>query len=254
MARLTKADAARQLGISRTTLYKLIDEGKVSPTPDGLIDDAELVRVAPLLDVHRARTRERPPTPMASREMDAATTVSEHYGRPPSAQDECLLLTDDERQLTSTYMVLVDTLRAQLDTMRHELEAARAERQAAHAERQEAREERAMLLQMLQDMQHRYDRLLEAPRPVPASSPPVAPPPSHDVVPVSEPLPSRSTVRQRILAMLREYPEGLTAAELRVLLRADRSLTDTCAGMFKNGLLRRVGRGRYVITPPQQDT
>ena len=53
MARLTKADAVRQLGISRITLYKLIDQGKVSATPDGLIDDAELVRVPPLLDVHR---------------------------------------------------------------------------------------------------------------------------------------------------------------------------------------------------------
>jgi len=45
MARLSKADAARQLGISRTTLYKLIDQGALSPTPEGLIDTAELVRV-----------------------------------------------------------------------------------------------------------------------------------------------------------------------------------------------------------------
>jgi hypothetical protein len=43
MAKLTEADAARQLGISRTTLYKLIDQGKSTATPDGLIDDAELV-------------------------------------------------------------------------------------------------------------------------------------------------------------------------------------------------------------------
>src|SRR5262249_5319094 len=46
MAKLTKADAARQLGIARSTLYKLIDQGKLSPTPDGMIDQAELVRVA----------------------------------------------------------------------------------------------------------------------------------------------------------------------------------------------------------------
>src|SRR5712691_7326159 len=146
MARLTKADAARQLGISRTTLYKLIDQGKVSPTPDGLIDDAELVRVAPLLDVHRERTR----TPLGSGGMDAATTASEHRERPESEQAGRPQWTDDERQLTSTYLALVDTLRTQLDTMRHELEAARTERQ-------EAREERALLLQMLQEMQHRYD-------------------------------------------------------------------------------------------------
>ena len=49
MAKLTKTEAARQLGIARATLYKLIAQGKVSPTPDGLIDQAELVRVAPYI-------------------------------------------------------------------------------------------------------------------------------------------------------------------------------------------------------------
>ena len=57
MARLTKADAARQLGIARATLYKLIAQGKVSPTPDGLIDQTELVRVAPYIDTLHERTR-----------------------------------------------------------------------------------------------------------------------------------------------------------------------------------------------------
>ena len=57
MARLTKTDAARQLGIARATLYKLIAQGKVSPTPDGLIDQAELVRVAPYIDTIYERTR-----------------------------------------------------------------------------------------------------------------------------------------------------------------------------------------------------
>ncbi len=51
MAKLTKAEAARQLYISRTTLYKLIHEGKVSAAPDGTIDTAELVRAVSTLDV-----------------------------------------------------------------------------------------------------------------------------------------------------------------------------------------------------------
>src|SRR5262249_59472954 len=57
MATLTKADAARQLGIARSTLYKLIDQGKLSPTPDGLVDQAELVRVAAYADIIKGRTR-----------------------------------------------------------------------------------------------------------------------------------------------------------------------------------------------------
>src|SRR5205823_2411606 len=57
MARLTKADAARQLGIARSTLYKLIGQGKLSPTPDGLIDQAALVRAAAYVDTLKERTR-----------------------------------------------------------------------------------------------------------------------------------------------------------------------------------------------------
>ena len=57
MAKLTQADAARQLGIARSTLYKLIDQGKISPTPDGLIDQAELVRVATSVDTIKERMR-----------------------------------------------------------------------------------------------------------------------------------------------------------------------------------------------------
>jgi len=57
MAKLTKAEAARQLGIARSTLYKLIDQGKVSPTPDGLVDQAELVRVAAYVDTLKERLR-----------------------------------------------------------------------------------------------------------------------------------------------------------------------------------------------------
>ena len=108
---------------------------------------------------------------------------------------------------------------------------------------------------MLDQAHQQNQRLLEAPRSVPTPTTPAplvrAPedtaPPARGVSPGREPFPSRSTVRQRILAVLREYPEGLTAAELRVFLRADRSLSDTCAGMFKQGLLRRVERGRYVV-------
>jgi hypothetical protein len=55
-------------------------------------------------------------------------------------------------------------------------------------------------------------------------------------------------MRRRIVALLHEHPEGLTPAEMRTLLRVDKSLTDTCFGMLRYGLVQRVGRGRYVAT------
>jgi predicted transcriptional regulator of viral defense system len=54
-------------------------------------------------------------------------------------------------------------------------------------------------------------------------------------------------MRRRIVALLQEYPAGLTTAEMRTLLGVDRSLADTCLGMLRYGLVRRVERGRYVV-------
>src|SRR2546429_8014208 len=87
MATLTKADAARQFGISRTTLYKLINEGKLSATPEGLIDTAELVRVMSTLNVHAERPR--PPldttpldtTPLDTTPLDTYLHGYEHHER-----------------------------------------------------------------------------------------------------------------------------------------------------------------------------
>jgi predicted transcriptional regulator of viral defense system len=54
-------------------------------------------------------------------------------------------------------------------------------------------------------------------------------------------------MRRRIVALLQDHPEGLTPAEMRTLLGVDKSLADTCLGMLRYGLLRRVERGRYVV-------
>src|SRR5262245_66629176 len=56
--------------------------------------------------------------------------------------------------------------------------------------------------------------------------------------PAHPPGDARGTMRRQIVALLREYPEGLTPAEIGELLGVDRSLTDTCQGMLRYGLLR----------------
>jgi DNA-binding IclR family transcriptional regulator len=53
-------------------------------------------------------------------------------------------------------------------------------------------------------------------------------------------------MRRRILTLLRDHPEGLSPAEIRSGLRVAKQLHNTCLAMLRDGLLRRVGRGRYV--------
>ena len=60
----------------------------------------------------------------------------------------------------------------------------------------------------------------------------------------------RSALGARILAMLAEHPEGLSAEELRVYVQADRPIGDTLAGMKKRGDILMHGQGkqaRYVL-------
>src|SRR5262245_54025109 len=80
MAKLTNVEAARQLGISATTLYKLIDQGRLSATPDGMIDETELVRVAPYVDTLREHARTRVDT-VDSTDMDTHIGGDGHEDR-----------------------------------------------------------------------------------------------------------------------------------------------------------------------------
>src|SRR5262245_40450779 len=51
MAILTIVEAARLTGVSRSQLYRYIRAGKLSRTPDGLLDTAELLRAGLMLHV-----------------------------------------------------------------------------------------------------------------------------------------------------------------------------------------------------------
>ena len=242
MAKLTKADAARQLRISRTTLYKLIDQGALSALPDGMIESAELVRVAPVVDSLKERAR----TSMHMPDMNTYISTNEQKTPRVDTVHEQPWTDVHEREQTSTVQTLVHTLREQMATLQHELQTAREERQAALQERHAAREERALLLQMLHEMQHRYDRLLEAPRVAPVAPAGATPVPRTDPAVAPEAPPDRGAIRRRILELLRDVPAGLTTAELRTHLQVEKPMGHTCIAMLRDGLLRRVGPGRYV--------
>jgi hypothetical protein len=57
----------------------------------------------------------------------------------------------------------------------------------------------------------------------------------------------RSPVGQQILALLADHPEGLSPAQVRRELGVDKPLASTMIAMARDGLLQRLGHGRYVI-------
>jgi hypothetical protein len=225
MALLTITEAARVTGVSRVTLHRYIKAGKLSRTGDGTIDTAELLRAGFVLQP-ATFTTDTADTPVL---LPATSPVTPAVTSPDLA----------------TLQHLITVLQRELD--------------AAHAREEAARERETRLLQMLQQMQHRYDRLLDMPRPTAQDAPHAPPPPSsvhshppRQDAPASPPdatdADPRGAMRRRIVALLQEHPEGLTPAAIRDLLGVERSLADTLLGMLRYGLVQRVERGKYVAT------
>ena len=222
MALLTISDAARVTGASRQLLHRYINTGKLSRTPDGLIDTAELLRAGFALQV----------------------------GGTPKSHE----VTGDH-DTTVTPPVTADVTPLERLVARLEQEIA-----AAHTREHQYQEQIARLTLLVEQMQHRYDRLLDMPRPSPQDAPgaPQTPrrvpqpptPPDAPPTPPDAAGDARGAMRRRIVALLQDEPEGLTPAEMQARLGVERSLTDTCQGMLRYGRLRRVGRGRYVAIAP----
>jgi hypothetical protein len=230
MALLTIGDAVRLTGVSRAQLYRYLKAGRISRTPDGFLDTAELLRAGLLL-----------------RLSDETPTVSMKHEETPlvSSDVSAVSLTALER--------LIDVLQRELDETRLQL--------------REAHARETQLLQMLSQMQHQNQRLLDLPRPAPQEAPqdtpgatqgrrrPQRPPPPQrppQEQPEAQGGDQRGAMRRRIVTSLQEHPEGLTPAEMRTRLGVDKRLADTCLGMLRYGLVQRVGRGRYGAAEPSQ--
>ena len=243
MARLTKTEAARQLGISRTTLYKLIDQNVLSTTPDGLIDTAELGRVLSTMNVHHARPR----SPVNTNTTNAFPSHGEHAERPMDLFSEHQSWTSSERQLTSSHAEserqLTSSYRDLVDILREQL-------QAAQERERDYREHIAHLTTMLDQAHQQNQRLLDLPRPAPPS------PVSGDAGPPPAPARAvpRGEMRRRIVALLQEYPKGLSPVQVRQKLASAKELRDTMKHMVRDGLLWRVETGRYTVAPPSTTT
>jgi hypothetical protein len=138
MAKLTVSDAARVTGVSRMLLYRYIKAGRLSRTPDGLIDTAELLRAGLVLQTSDVTT---PVTPLHDVTPPPVTHVT------PVTMPVTEAVTPPVSAETRTLERLVDVLQRELDA---------------------ARERETLLLQMLSQMQQQNQRLLDMPRSTPA--------------------------------------------------------------------------------------
>jgi hypothetical protein len=249
MATLTIAEAARVTGVSRSQLYRYLRAGKLSRTPEGLIDTTELLRAGLLRHVPSGVPSAVPPVsapvPMARDATNPAVpSVPAGVSAVPSANTATLerLIEVLQRELAAAR-----EREALLTQMMHQRETQLT--QAAH-------ERETQLLQLMAQVTQQNQRLLDMPR-----TPP--PPPGPSPAPVPHPAPqreprqaaaptgdARGDMRRRIVALLQGHREGLTPAEIRGFLGADRPLGDTLLGIRRYGLVQRVERGRYVATEP----
>jgi excisionase family DNA binding protein len=77
------------------------------------------------------------------------------------------------------------------------------------------------------------------------ASTPVLPTPAAVAIPRRTPTRPLSQIRQQIVDLLRQHPEGMSPAQVRRALRTEKDLGDTMGGMARDGILSRVEAGRY---------
>jgi hypothetical protein len=232
MALLTIVDAVRLTGVSRAQLYRYLKAGRISRTPDGFLDTAELLRAGLMLQLRD----ETVPVSMTHNETE-------------------LPVSRETAPVSPVSTAHIQALERLIEVLQREVDAVR-ERETTLL--REAHERETLLLQMLSQVQQQNQRLLDMPR-QPAQEAAHAPqplsrvrsyPPRQDM-PTATPDASgpapRGTMRRRIVALLQDYPEGLTTREIQAGLGSLRSLTDTVLAMRRDGLLRRVAHGRYAV-------
>ena len=239
MAKLTISEAARACNVARTTVQRAVKTGRLSLDAEHRVDTSELLRVGFHLDaavLHAASQQVA-----ADTQQDAAPQRSTTQ-QPGVATQELQLLRQERDALQRERDVLMQQV-----TMLHTMH-------------QTTQQQLTQAQQMLHEMQHRYDRLLDMPRsplppaPRPAQQPAVSRPAAPREAPTSALPPAArrprrrtpGTMRARILALLQEHRDGLSAEDMRVYLRPDRPLGDVLQGMRRQHVVTTRGHGKEV--------
>jgi transcriptional regulator with XRE-family HTH domain len=212
MAKLTLSEAARACGVARTTIQRAVKTGRLSLDAEHLVDTAELLRVGYQVDaavLHAAAPQSPRQTP-----QNAAPPYSTPQRSDAASQE--LQLVRQER----------DLLQQERNRLAQQVDVLLTLHQTTQQQPTQAQ-------QMLYEMQHRYDRLLEAPRPAPA--PPM---------PVSGPLPrpdAAPSPQDPVLAqILRWRQEGMSLRAIAAKLNADGVPTRSGQGQWYQSNLSRM--------------
>ena len=210
----TIAEASRLVGTSRGKLYQALRAGRLQGAPSAQPDQALRVTREALRTAGFAV-----PGPVAP---DPARATSPDTPREPDTPGP----TAEERPALAPPRSASD--HALIASLERALEQA------------QARELR--LLDLLADLTRQRSAPQAPPAPgalLPAGGPAAAARP-----PARPPL---SGLRQQIVAVLQQHPEGLAPQAVRTLLQVDREVRSTMKGMVRSGILTRREAGRYVV-------
>ena len=160
MTHLRLSEAARQVGVSRPTIYKYAADGLLSVTKDRL--GHKQVELSELLRVFGELSTETQKTTQTDKDRDTFTSVRQPVKTGKTTQTDSL----------SALLVELERARAQLESKVVETALLRERVDELKARERTSQEERSRLMAMLEQSQ----RLLAAPvRKKAAAAPPVAP-------------------------------------------------------------------------------
>ena len=185
MAKLTLSEAARACHVARTTIQRAVKTGRLSLDAEHRVDTAELLRIG--------------------YELDAAALHAAQQQLPASTQQNAAPQPSTTPQQGAAPQEL-QLLRQERDALQRERDLLMQQVGMLHTMHQTTQQQLTQAQQMLHEMQHRYDRLPEAPRSGPAPAPP-----GSGVLVASE-VP-RGAMRQRIVALLQGHLDGLSPAQ-----------------------------------------
>jgi len=232
----TIAAAARLVGAPKGTLYQAIRAGRLQAAPRQAPSQALTVTAAALQAAGFAVPTEALPHPPAA---------------PDTAPAPAAPLVPAAETPPAPAVAAASAAAVPADAPAPEISASAPpsslpeQALIAHLERalEQAQAREMRLLDLLaQRTGSQSTPLLSAPQPAPPARTPAAAP--HPAAP-----PPLSGLRQQIVAVLQQHPEGLSPKALQTRLQLDTDVRSTMKSMVHRGLLTRLEAGRYVVAP-----